>query len=152
MHSENQSPSSAKPSGKILPWLLLGPAVTFAGIVSYFLVFARYPALRDVPWLNTPIAFIGTLLSLVAVVRAFGARGIPLRLFSCLGFAFSLGFTTLFVFYVTSLSYQMPSRSQTTTGLAALPDFSAPDQDGQTVSASDLAGKNLVMVFYRGFW
>jgi len=33
----------------------LGPIVTFAGAVSYFLYFARFPSLRDVPWVNLPI-------------------------------------------------------------------------------------------------
>lgn len=152
MSSKDQTHSHTKPSGKILPWLLLGPLVTFAGIVSYFLVFARFPTLRDIPWLNTPIAILGLLLSLLAVVRAFKGRRLALRLFSGLGLAFSLGFTTLFLFYITSLSYQIPERSDTTTALATLPNFSAANQEGKTVSLTSLAGKNVVMVFYRGFW
>ena len=33
------------------------------------------------------------------------------------------------------------------------PDFDLPDQDGQRVKLSQLAGKfPLIVVFYRGYW
>jgi peroxiredoxin len=35
---------------------------------------------------------------------------------------------------------------------AAAPDFSLPDQDGQTVSLADLKGQTSVLVFYPGDW
>jgi peroxiredoxin len=35
---------------------------------------------------------------------------------------------------------------------AEAPDFSLPDQDGQTVSLADLKGQTSVLVFYPGDW
>jgi len=32
------------------------------------------------------------------------------------------------------------------------PQFSLPASDGRTVSLKDYGGKNLVLVFYRGYW
>jgi cytochrome oxidase Cu insertion factor (SCO1/SenC/PrrC family) len=32
------------------------------------------------------------------------------------------------------------------------PDFSLPTHDGRKVSLSGLHGKNVVLVFYRGYW
>ena len=32
------------------------------------------------------------------------------------------------------------------------PDFTLPTHDGRTVSLSGLHGKNVVLVFYRGYW
>lgn len=35
---------------------------------------------------------------------------------------------------------------------AAAPDFALPDQSGEIVSSSSLRGRQIVLVFYRGFW
>jgi cytochrome oxidase Cu insertion factor (SCO1/SenC/PrrC family) len=32
------------------------------------------------------------------------------------------------------------------------PDFSLQSADGRTLSLSDFRGKNVVLVFYRGYW
>jgi cytochrome oxidase Cu insertion factor (SCO1/SenC/PrrC family) len=32
------------------------------------------------------------------------------------------------------------------------PDFTLPTHDGRKVSLSGLRGKNVVLVFYRGYW
>ena len=39
--------------------LWLGPLISVAGTVSYFQFFARFPALRDFPWINLPLVVIG---------------------------------------------------------------------------------------------
>ena len=35
---------------------------------------------------------------------------------------------------------------------AKAPDFTLQSADGSTLSLSDLHGKNVVLVFYRGYW
>lgn len=35
---------------------------------------------------------------------------------------------------------------------AAAPDFTLPAAEGDPVTLSGLRGKNVVMVFYRGYW
>ena len=54
--------------------------------------------------------------------------------------------------YVFVLSSSLPS----TDGVVAVgqpaPQFALPDQSGTTVRLADFAGRDLVVVFYRGFW
>jgi cytochrome oxidase Cu insertion factor (SCO1/SenC/PrrC family) len=35
---------------------------------------------------------------------------------------------------------------------AKAPDFELPTAEGQTVRLSSLQGKNIILVFYRGYW
>ena len=45
----------------------IGPLVVFTGAVSYFLVFVRFPTVRDVPWVNLPWVAIGLVISFVGL-------------------------------------------------------------------------------------
>ena len=42
--------------------------------------------------------------------------------------------------------------SNHTAKLDAAPDFSLADQHGRTVTLSELRGRDVVIVFYRGHW
>ena len=134
------------------PLLWLGPVVAFAGAVSYFLLFARFPALRDFPWVNLPLVLAGVALSVAAVARAGRRRGGRLRRVpAVLGLAFAVLLATAFCAYVFHLSYQVP-QSAVARGLERAPEFSLRASDGSTVALSDFAGRPVVLVFYRGFW
>ena len=130
----------------------IGLLVTVAGAISYFEVFVRFPALRDVPWVNLPLVVLGLGLSTVGLWRAFVRpevfRG---RVLGPLGFAFSLFLATLFVFYIFWLS-DLPQVSATARSLVRAPDFALASTDGETVRLSDYQGRKVVLVFYRGFW
>lgn len=127
-----------------------GPLVTFVGMVSYFLVFVRWPTLRDFPWINLPLVLAG----FVASVVAFRRRRRNARLSRVLAWS-GLGFSTLiaglFCFYVFHYSSTLPSASNAIQTEQA-PVFSLTDQHGETVSLADMRGKNVIMVFFRGFW
>lgn len=131
----------------------IGPLVTFAGGVSYFLVFARYPALRDFPWVNLPLVAIGVGLSGIGLAWAFIRpeifRG---KVSGSIGLALSLGIAALFSVYIFSLSYRMPGPSEVSLSIAAAPDSALPDQRGRPVRLGDFRGRKVVLTFYRGHW
>ncbi len=133
--------------------LWAGPLLTFGGMTTYFMFFVRFPALRDVPWLNLPIVWLGLYLSGLGVWRAFGRpasyRG---KILGPLGLLFSLAVGLLFNLYIFSLSYKLPEPSAATLALDAAPGFSLPDEQGRLVDLEDLRGRKVVLVFYRGHW
>lgn len=130
----------------------IGPLVAFVGVVSYFEVFARFPALRDFPWVNLPLTFLGLGLSGLGLWRAFRDAGVFRgKVLAPLGFALSLLLAAALVWYVFSFTYQMPPASKA-LGLVDAPDFALASSAGETVRLSDLRGRKVVLVFYRGFW
>jgi hypothetical protein len=133
--------------------LWIGPLLTFVGGVTYFLYFARIPALRDVPWVNLPLVLGGLVLSLVAVGRGF-ARRAPYRgkVLGSLGAVFSLLIASLFTMYIFVWSYGLPAPGERTLSLGTAPDFILTDQHGAPVSLADLRGRKVVLTFYRGHW
>ena len=133
--------------------LWLGPLIAFAGTVSYFSFFARWPALRDVPWLNLPVVLGGVALSLAGARRAFrGSATYRGKMFGAFSVLFAGGFAALFVFYVFVLSYMLPAPSASPLALVEAPDFALQDQRGQTVRLAELRGRKVVVTFYRGHW
>ncbi|MBT5707111.1 hypothetical protein N8633_00585 [bacterium] len=138
---------------RTLPWVIAGPIVTFVGVVSYFLVFAQSPALRDIPWLNIPLVLLGCAISIRGLVNAFQQRRRWIQcLFSVSGLLLSIGLTGLFLTYIGYLSYQMPAPTESNAGINTLPQFTSTDQSGSVFNSADLAGSNLILVFYRGHW
>ncbi len=134
-----------------LTWI--GPLVAFAGVVSYFEVFARFPPLRDFPWVNLPLTLLGLALSALGLWRASRAaevyRG---KVLGSLGFAFSLLLAAALVWYVFSFTYTVPPPTEATLALVDAPDFALAASTGDTVRLSDFRGRKVVLVFYRGFW
>jgi hypothetical protein len=133
--------------------LWLGPILAFAGTVSYFVYFARFPALRDLPWVNLPVVLAGLALSAYGFVRAL-SRGTRwwVRVAASLGLALSLLVGGFLPVYVFGLSYALPAATATSAALDAAPDFELPDSTGTLHRLSDLRGTRVVIVFYRGHW
>jgi hypothetical protein len=127
-----------------------------AGLFSYEYV-ARFPAMRDFPWLNLGLLGIGAVLLILGLVRAFGqpARyrgrvlGSVLAVLGATGIAFFL----YIIFFV--LRQVPPSTGAPRVGERA-PSFTLPDQDGRPVSLTDVlssAGTHAtILIFYRGHW
>lgn len=132
-----------------LAWI--GASVTFLGAVSYFLVFSRWPALRDFPWVNLPLVLAGFAASLAA----YGRRRRGSKLSGALALA-GAGFSTLvaalFCAYVFWISWLLPAPTRVTLALDRAPDFALAAQDGGIVRLADLHDRKVVLVFFRGFW
>ena len=134
-------------------WIWIGPLVTFAGVVSYFVLFARFAALRDFPWVNLPLVVLGAVLSVLGMKQAL-ARSPALRgkVLAGAGLVLSLLLTAFFIVYIFWLSYAIPGPSSVALELARAPDFALTSNTGETVRLSDFAGRHVALVFYRGFW
>lgn len=129
----------------------LAPLLGFFGFVSYFLIAARYPLLRDVPVLHLLLVTAAAGLALHAVVASRG-KSRKQRLLPLAGCLFTLGCAAMLFLYVFDISSRMPEPSQTTLGLTNAPSFSLPDANGRPVSLSDFGGRKVVLSFYRGHW
>jgi hypothetical protein len=115
------------------------------GLVSYFAFFARFPATRDVPWINLPLVLAGVGLSAHALWRRRSFLSVA-------GLVLSAACAGLLAGYVFVLSEQLPDIREVVAVGSSAPEFALPDEQGQTVRLSDVAGRPLVLVFYRGFW
>ena len=131
-------------------WVWSGPLLAFLGALTYFLVFARVPVLRDFPWINLPLVWCAIVLSVLGVrkARAVG-RG---KVLAVAGLAVSVLLGALFHGYVFWLSYQLPAAATAVAVRAPAPDFTLSDQSGRSVTLSDYRGQKVLLVFYRGHW
>lgn len=144
---------TARPGRKRNPAVWFGPVVVFAGVVSYFQVFVRYPVLRDFPWVNLPLVWMGLGLSGLGLWLAYARRAVYRgRVLGVMGMLLSVAMAGLFHFYVFYYTYQMPAPGGLAATMEVAPDFELTDQDGQRVRLSDLRGKKVVLTFYRGYW
>jgi hypothetical protein len=126
-------------------------------------VLARFPATRDVPWVN--LLFLGTGLALlfVGLRRAFGQpqqyRG---KITGTILGALSVLIVALFCFVVFYQTRQLPASTGAPKVGEKAPEFVLPDTNNQPVSLASLLStplvnsqtppKGVVLVFYRGYW
>ena len=133
--------------------LWIGPLLAFLGVVSYFMVFARFASLRDFPWVNLPLVLLGAAAAALGVWRAVVHRETYRgRILGPLSLIVALFFAGVFVLYIFKWSYTLPEMTSTTLSLDQAPDFALASMDGDTVRLSDLRGQKVVVIFYRGFW
>jgi hypothetical protein len=142
-----------KPRGNPLAWI--GLAVTVLAILSYFLLFLRFPVTRDFPW-ATFILFVPALALLVlGVKRAFQQpqryRG---RISSPILSTVSISLMGLFCYFIFVLAKDLPSPSLAVRTGQRAPEFTLADAAGKLVSLSEILKKNraAVLIFYRGYW
>ncbi len=143
--------------------LWAGFVLCLAGFASYFLVFVRFPATRDLPWANFLLFGTGIVFLSVGLKRAFGEpghyrgkiAGSILGLISLL----SVGFFCFLIFYQTK---QLPASAGAPRIGQRVADFVLSDSDNNPVSLSSLLStplknsleppKGVLLVFYRGYW
>jgi hypothetical protein len=142
--------------------LWLGFVLCVVGFASLPLL-ARFPATRDVPWVN--VLFLGTGLALlfVGLRRAFGQpqqyRG---KITGTILGAVSVLIVALFCFVVFYQTRQLPASTGAPKVGEKAPEFVLPDTNNQPISLASLLStplansqtppKGVVLVFYRGYW
>jgi len=133
--------------------LWLGVVITLFGAFSYFEIFARFPVLRDFPWVNLPLVVVGLLFSSWGLWRAVKPSAIYRgKILGALGFALSLLVTVVFLWYIFDYSYDVPAPTDAVGLQTIAPDFTLTDHDGEPVRLADYRGKKVVLTFYRGHW
>lgn len=141
----------------------IGFVLCIFGFLSYFLVFARYPVTRDVPWVNFLIFVVGLTFVASGVWRAFGrSHEYKGKVAGSILGVLSVAIVALFCFGVLYASKQLPKSSGAPKVGDKAPDFSLTDSDHKQISlaslfASSIPGaqtppKGVFLVFYRGYW
>ncbi len=130
-----------------------GPVLTVAGFFSYFLYFARFPDLRDVPWVNLPAVALGVVLSALGT-RAVWTAAAPIwkRVLASAGLLASLGIGAFFPWYLFVETSELPGEAGVVAVNSPAPPFRLLDQHGLPVALNDYRGHKVVLVFYRGHW
>ena len=150
--------------------LWAGIALVLAGIASYPLWFARFPATRDFPWVNLPVMALGFVLLALGIGRAFGRpqayRG---RILGSLVGALSLVLAGIFCYEIFVIARRLPASHGAPRVGETAPDFTLPDSRNNPVNLSGLVdspfapdggigpaigGKTAatLLIFYRGYW
>ncbi len=139
----------------------VGFLIMVAGLLTYLPFFARFPATRDIPWVNLGLFAVGAALIARGLSRAF--RRPDLHRGKVFGIVLGglgvlmAGFFTLGVFH---FARHLPrSEGAPQVGQKA-PDFNLLDREGRPVTLSSLLASNgggqktraVLLVFYRGFW
>jgi hypothetical protein len=139
-----------------------GFILSLIAFLSYFLIFARFPVTRDMPWINFVLFALSLALLFVGLRRAFGSsaryRGkIAGPILSILSLAV-VAFFCLAIFYFPK---QLPASTEAPRVGQKAPDFALSDTHGNTVSLAALLStptaatqptKGVILVFYRGYW
>jgi multisubunit Na+/H+ antiporter MnhB subunit len=139
---------------------LAGFAVCAIAFVSYFLVFARFPATRDVPWASWLLFALGLGMVGAGIARAFRQperyRG---RIAGPVFGVLSLAVAGLFVFMTLVMTRQLPASSGAPKVGDKAPELALPDPSGRTVRLAELLGPAngrpgswVLLIFYRGYW
>jgi hypothetical protein len=132
-----------------------GFGITLMAILSYFLVFLRFPETRDIPWVTFALFIPAVWLLVAGVRRAFGQperyRG---KVAGPILSTLSIALIGLFGYFAFALTKDLPPASAALHTGQQAPDFTLADADGRPVALSEILRKNraAVLIFYRGYW
>jgi hypothetical protein len=133
--------------------LWVGFVVAVGGLFSYQF-FIQFPSTRDFPWASLLLFGIGATLLFIGSFRAFGRP--QLYRGKIFGSIFALISALLFAFFTYEIFYvlrQVPLSAQAPRVGEKAPEFTLPDQNGNSVALADLLSPNgAVLIFYRGHW
>jgi hypothetical protein len=144
----------------------LGFVLSIVAFVSYFLVFARFPVTRDVPWANFLLFGAGAAF-LWAGLRRVPGRAQPLRgkIVSSIVTLLSVAIFGVFCFVIFHATRQLPASLESPKIGQKAPEFALRDTHGNLVSLSTLlstpldpsspsrsAPRGVLLIFYRGYW
>ena len=141
----------------------VGFLFSILGVLSYFLVFARYPVTRDTPWANYLILAAGIGFMISGLRRAYGQsqqyRGKIAGPILALLSLFAVGSFCFLIFYATK---QMPKAADAPRVGQKAPEFVLTDANNKEMSLasfmtvplpnSSTPPKGVFLVVYRGYW
>ncbi len=147
---------------KQINWpLWAGFILSIFALISYPLIFVRFPVTRDFPWANLLLLLLAAALVIIGVRRAFGSsRPTRSKVAGAILGTLSALLIALFLFSVFVFARWLPaSKGAPQIGQSA-PEFSLVDSTGETKTLSALlsepingkAPKGVLLVFYRGYW
>ena len=126
-----------------------------SGVVGYFALVLRHDPrlswLLHTPVLNLAMVAAGLVLSLLGVIRAFQRTRRGSLLAPALA-ALNLGLAGFFCWQLFVASYRLPPAARAPAVGMAAPDFELKDERGVPLRLSSFRGRNVVLLFYRGFW
>jgi hypothetical protein len=139
---------------------LAGFLVCLIAFFSYFFVFYRFPATRDVPWVNWLLFAAGLALVAAGLRRAFGQREVYRgRVLGPVLGVLSLGVLGFFLYMTLAMSRELPVSANAPKVGEKAPDFTLPDAQGRPVRLSEALapaggapGSWVLLIFYRGYW
>ncbi len=122
--------------------------------------FSNFSEKRDIAWLSLLLALVGLVLALRGLWRVFASSGIHRgRILSSILSVFSILLTGMAIFAFFQ-SRALPVAAGAPQVGQKVPDFTLSDTTGQPVSldqlfapgADGVAPKNVLLIFYRGYW
>jgi hypothetical protein len=138
-----------------------GFLLSIFALLSYPLIFVRWPVTRDFPWVNLLLFAISAALLLPGLRRAFAPdRRLASRILNSVVATLSVLIIGLFIFgFFVASRWLPPSKGAPQIGQKA-PIFNLADTSGKTVSLAELltepingnAPKGVLLIFYRGNW
>jgi hypothetical protein len=144
----------------------LGFVFSIVAFVSYFLVFARFPVTRNVPWANFLLFGTGAAFLWTGLRRVLGgAEPFRGKILSSILTLLSVSIFSVFCFVVFHATRQLPASPGSPKIGEKAPEFALRDAHGSLVSLSTLlstpldssgssrsAPKGVLLIFYRGYW
>jgi len=148
-----------------------GFVLGLAGILSYPLLFIKFPATRDFPWVSLLMIVLGLVLLGVGIARAFrrpdAYRG---KIFGSVLGVVLVAFVGFFAYGIFVAARQLPASPGAPQVGQIAPDFTLPDSKNNfvdlsgllsspfspngTVSSTTREGRTaaVLLIFYRGYW
>jgi len=140
-------------SWNFLIWAGFG--FTLVAAISYVPIFARFPATRDVPWVNLLLFLLGGWVLAAGIKRAYGeSERYSGKVSGAVLGVLALALVGLFCWGNFVFARRVPSASGAPQPGQTAPDFTLPDATGKPVTLSELRKTNraVLLIFYRGYW
>jgi hypothetical protein len=136
-------------------FLWSGFGTALVAVLSYFLIFVRFPVTRDIPWVTFALFVPAVWLLVTGMKRAFGQperyRG---KVAGPILSTLSVALMSLFGYFALALTKDLPCASAALHAGQQAPDFTLADAGGKPVILSEILRKHrgAVLIFYRGYW
>lgn len=144
----------------------LGFLFSLLAFTSYSLVFARFPATRNVPWVNFLLFGVSAAFLVFGLKRMLGgAQSVLGKMVSSILIFLSISIFWVFCFVIFHATKQLPASTGAPKIGQNAPEFALRDTRENLVSLAALlstpldlsnpsrgAPEGVLLIFYRGYW